>query len=529
MSDSGGEPPPFVTAHGDRVPVRCTYARINSLLDPPPSTKGQREIICRCWPVFGQIAMALIVKISVLLGPLPRAATKLEAFAQNSLVKDFLKAGWPEKAAFWDSISTRRSRLSFVQVPGAPPSYDGSDASKSPGDMIFKDLCKVKQEAAVNDLLYRSSWFSLGCGVAEKAVLTILAAKIRELAPRLGLQVEPPSGSPDEFWVTVRPRPLVQKELNQHAVCSPSSARPGLSVNDYLLEMVGGEPNDGGGHATVSALEGLRDRSGDVEFVPRRPPGTWAGQFSSYLDLQRGVERLTALASAAVKDGVERDGLRLFSYNALGEDGAGQFPPFVDQRKWATVSQEREVLLGDDVFYCRGLRRRFDRDWLGRSRNAHPFTSACLNYHFDVSLAPVGVLVNVDPWFHSRATSVSTSGIDHLSSDVQSLRRVLGKGVRSFQSRSVKDVEKLRDRFQKLAYEVNNCANSFDAEKRSRVDDLCVSPQGELLPFAIAARDLFVDSDDGVAVAVPSRVVSVPDVHERVGKRKRKGYRLVGV
>jgi hypothetical protein len=113
-------------------------------------------------------------------------SSKVDTFKHNSLVKEFLKAGWPETAVFWDSISTQKSRLSDKQTPGAPVAYDGSVAIWSPGDMIFKDICKVKQEPAVNEALYRSDWFSKGCLPGERAVLQGLAKTLRDLAPKMG-------------------------------------------------------------------------------------------------------------------------------------------------------------------------------------------------------------------------------------------------------------------------------------------------------------------------------------------------------
>ena len=148
---------------GGRVVVPCSSARLNSLLSPLPSTSGQRGIITQCWPTVGPVTMGLILKISVLLGPVPALSTKFDAGKHNSLVKDFLRAGWPENADFWDSISTAKSRLSEVQTPGALPVYDGTVSIWSPGDMIFKDICKVKQEPSVNEALFRSNWFSKEC------------------------------------------------------------------------------------------------------------------------------------------------------------------------------------------------------------------------------------------------------------------------------------------------------------------------------------------------------------------------------
>jgi hypothetical protein len=167
--------PGQLALHGGRVVVPCKASRLNSLLDPPPSLSGQRGIINQHWPGVGHVAMGLILKISVLLGPMAALSSKVDTFKHNSLVKEFLKAGWPETAVFWDSISTQKSRLSDKQTPGAPVAYDGSVAIWSPGDMIFKDICKVKQEPAVNEALYRSDWFSKGCLPGERAVLQGLA------------------------------------------------------------------------------------------------------------------------------------------------------------------------------------------------------------------------------------------------------------------------------------------------------------------------------------------------------------------
>jgi hypothetical protein len=161
MADSDGvRRPLFPTQPSSVVLVACTFSRVNAILGPSkPSTKGQRGIITRSWPDVGPVSMGLILKISVLLGPLPSAASNYDTGKHNSLVRDFFRAGWPDYYDFWETISSRKSRLAAVQVAGQPPAFDGSVTLWTPGEMIFKETCRVKQEPGVSAVLYGSLWF----------------------------------------------------------------------------------------------------------------------------------------------------------------------------------------------------------------------------------------------------------------------------------------------------------------------------------------------------------------------------------
>ena len=481
---------------GGRVVVPCSSARLNSLLSPLPSTSGQRGIITQCWPTVGPVTMGLILKISVLLGPVPALSTKLDAGKHNSLVKDFLRAGWPENADFWDSISTAKSRLSEVQTPGALPVYDGTVSIWSPGDMIFKDICKVKQEPSVNEALFRSNWFSKECPPGERAVLQGLSTTLRSLAPAIGLVVEPPSTDPDVFWLVVRPR------VESAPVLRPSSTQPsapsGLSLNDHILNMVGGSaaalrpcrP------VTQSFLEGLRDRSETVGYDEKRPPGRWEGKFASCVDLERSVEEMTVLSTAALKVRVALPSVPEYVFNVLGEDVDGSYPSFVQLGKWTEVVRARRAALVDDAIYARSKLSVFDRDWLGRTADGHPFTSICLNHHVDVSLATVGPMACVDVFRHSRSSSVTASDLEVLRNDVARLRAVLKKPQVSLSTSCLEDVEELRSVFEKLAGKVNRLAKHEKGKKRAKVAGVCVDAVGDLVPFGIVADEVFDGGED---------------------------------
>ena len=479
-----------------RVVAPCSSARLNAILSPRPSLTGQRGIIVRHWPGVGHVTMGLILKISVLLGPTPSLSTKLDAGKHNSLVLDFLRAGWPENADFWASISSEKSRLSEVQTVGSPVAYDGSVAIWSPGVMIFKDICKVKQEPSVNEALFRSNWFSQDCPPGERAVLQGLAKTLRELAPAIGLVVEPPSIEPDVFWLVVRPRVEVAPVLRLSS--SQASASSGLSLNDHILNMVGGSSSVLRNRRVValSMLEGLRDRSETVGFSPKRLPGSWEGTFASCLDLDISVEEMTKLAMAALKVRAKLPAVPEFVFNVLGEDVDGSYPSFVQLEKWTGVVRARRAALVDDAIYARAKLSVFDRDWLGRTADGHPFTSICLNHHVDVSLATVGPLVAVDAFRHSRSSSATARDLDVLRNDVARLRAVLGKGEEVYNTTSVEDVEDLRSMFEKLAGKVNRLACSEKAKKRAKVSGLCVDAVGDLVPFGITAGDVFDSVDD---------------------------------
>lgn len=476
---------------GGRLVVPCSSARLNSILSPRPSLTGQRGIIVKHWPSLGHVTMGLILKISVLLGPIPSLSTKLEAGKHNSLVMDFLRAGWPENADFWDSISTVNSRLSEVQSPGAPVVYDGSASIWSPGVMIFKDICKVKQEPAVNEALFRSNWFSKDCPPGERAVLQGLAKTLRELAPSIGLVVEPPSVEPDVFWLVVRPRVEVAPVLRPSS--SLASASSGMSLNDHILNMVGGSASALRTRRVVSlsVFEGLRDRSETVGYFEKRSPGTWEGTFASCVDLECSVEEMTKLAMAALKARVSIPAVPEYVFNVLGEDVDGCYPSFVHLGSWTGVVRARRDALVDDATYARAKLSVFDRDWLGRTADGHPFTSICMNHHVDVALATVGPLVTVDAFRHSRSSSATASDLDVLRNDVSRLRAVLGKSEKAFSSSCLEDVEDLRTMFEKLAVKVNRLACSEKARKRAKVSGLCVDAVGDLVPFGIVAGEVF--------------------------------------
>ena len=481
------------------VVVPCTFARVNAILDPPrPSTKGQRGIITRCWPDAGPVSMVLLLKISVLLGPLSSTASKQEAGKHNALVRDFFRAGWPECYAFWKSISSRKSRLAVHQVAGEPPAYDGSEALWTPGEMIMKEICRVKQEAGVSAVLYGSLWFLNGCTDKEKSVLRSLALKLREIAPNIGVVLEPPSVDPSEFWLVVRPQvvPSRKPKASGSAEDFGSSA---LSMNDYILNMIGSSSSVSRNvrpRGPPPLFEGLRDRSDCDGYDLKRPPDVWVGRFSSCVDLDEAVERATALARDAFRGGSPPPVLLAHRYNVLGECDGGYYPPLVQLGKWEEVVQERVGALLDDLKYSSEVINVFDRDWLGRTSDLRPFTSFCLNYDADVSLAVVGPLVNVDVWRHSRSTSVSASDVDAVRRDVDGLRSALGKSRKVYKAVSSKDIEKLRSTFERLARKVNKAANGPVGEKRSRFGRLFVNAVGDLVPFGISLADLSVSSDD---------------------------------
>ena len=278
-------------------------------------------------------------------------------------------------------------------------------------------------------------------------------------------------------------------------------------MNDYILKMVGGSSS---GVRSVpprapSVLEGLRDRSDCEGYEEKRPPEVWAGRFASCVDLDDSVERLTALARASLRGGSTPAALLVREFNVLGEDADGNYPPFVQLGKWAEIVKGREAALQDDLQYSGERIHVFDRDWLGRSSEQRPFTSFCLNYDADVSLAVVGPLVNVDVWRHSRSTTVSANDVETVRRDVDGLRSALGKERKVYKSASLKDVEKLRSTFEKLARKVNRLANDAVGERRSRFSRLFVSPAGELVPFGISLADLSVSGGEDDDSDVPAQ------------------------